>query len=150
MPLFQAAWTARSQPIPLDHLETFLNLPVTPSQVVARHHSALLCMAVISAFSVVPVHAAGTAGSDTQKLAESYAAMCTKAVRIPAAHGGEGDLKGHAKLPDYCKCFAEKFLARALKPSAGAPASMEQTIQEEYGMRQTCRSQLGLPPPPKV
>ncbi len=76
--------------------------------------------------------------------------MCIKAVKIPAAHGGEGDLKGHAKLPDYCKCFAEKFLARVMKTTPGAQASVEQTVNEEFAMRQSCRAQFNLPAPTKI
>lgn len=132
------------------YLETFLKFPVTLSQVVARHCSALLCMAVIAAYGVFPVHAAGPASSETKKLSESYAAMCVKAVGMPAAHGGEGDLKGNAKLPEYCKCFAEKFLDRAMKPSPGTPSPLEQSMEEEFAMRQSCRAQFSMPPPTKV
>lgn len=105
-------------------------------------------MAFIGACGVFPVHASGPS-SDSKNPHDAYAAMCVKAVGIPAAYGGEGDLKGNAKLPEYCKCFAGKFLERAMKPSPGTPLSAEQSMKEEYAMRQTCRSQFNLPPPPK-
>lgn len=140
----------RSERFPFFHLESYLKFPFTFLQVVARHRSALICLAVIAAYGVFPAHGAGTTGSDKRQLEDSYAAMCVKAVKIPAAHGGEGDLKGNAKLPEYCKCFAGKFLERAMKPSPGAPASMEQTMAEEYAMRQSCRTQFSLPLPPKA
>jgi len=97
-----------------------LNVPVKLSQVVARHRIALLCVAFIGACGVFPVHASGPS-SDSKNPQDAYAAMCVKAVGMPAAYGGEGDLKGNAKLPEYCKCFAGKFLERAMKPSPGTP-----------------------------
>ncbi len=126
-----------------------MKFPVKLLQVVARPRSALLCAALIGVCAVLPVHAAGSS-SDAKNPLDAYAAMCVKAVGIPAAHGGEGDLKGNAKLPEYCKCFAGKFLERAMKTTPGAPASVEKTVNEEYAMRQSCRSQFNLPPPPKV
>lgn len=101
-----------------------------------------------------PVYAAGPspAGkgmSDAKSPLEGYTAMCMQSVGFPAPYG-EGDLKGNAKLQDYCKCFAEKFLERAMKTTPGAPASLEQTNKEEFAMRQSCRSQFNLPAPPKI
>lgn len=137
------------QPIPLFHLEVFLNFAFTLSHVLARHRSALLCAAVLSASTAFPVQAAGPS-TDSKSQQDAYAAMCVKAVGIPAAHGGEGDLKGNAKVPEYCNCFAGKFLERAMKASPGAPASLEQSMAEEHAMRQSCRTQFKLPPAPKV
>jgi len=87
-----------------------------------------------------------------QSPTEAYYDMCLKAVDFPAPFG-ESDLKGNAKLPDYCKCFAPVFAARAEKaarymqanPGKAPPGTVEQSNAEELAMRNTCRKQVGLP-----
>lgn len=80
----------------------------------------------------------------------SYAQMCVNAVSIPAQFGGESDLKGNPKLGEYCECFSKAFTARAMKAitarQAGQqPPPLEQQLNEEYAMKNTCRKQFGLP-----
>lgn len=101
--------------------------------------TAALVLAALS-----PAHA--------QTANQSYYDMCLKAVDFPAPFG-ESDLKGNAKLPDYCKCFAPAFAARAEKaarymqanPGKAPPGTLEQSNAEELAMRNTCRKQTGLP-----
>ena len=80
----------------------------------------------------------------------SYAQMCTQAVNIPAQFGGESDLKGNPKLGEYCDCFGKAFTERAMKALAARqagqnPPPLEQQMKEELAMKNTCRSQFGLP-----
>ena len=87
-----------------------------------------------------------------QNVNQAYYDMCLQAADFPAPFG-ESDLKGNAKLPDYCKCFAPAFAARAEKaakymqanPGKAPPKTQEQTNAEELAMRNTCRKQTGLP-----
>jgi len=79
----------------------------------------------------------------------SYSDMCVNAATLPKPYG-EWDLKGNAKLPEYCKCFSKLFEARAMKAmtamQAGAkPPSLEQSNKEELELRNVCRKQTGLP-----
>jgi hypothetical protein len=54
---------------------------------------------------------------------------------------GESDLKGNPKLDDYCKCFADKFLERALKSqSAANQTPLQESLNQEMEMRQSCRA----------
>ncbi len=84
--------------------------------------------------------------------AGSYYDMCLQAVDFPKPLG-EWDLKGNAKLPAYCKCFAPLFEARAMKalkfmeanPGKEPPGTAKETMAEELAMRNTCRKQVGLP-----
>lgn len=109
------------------------------SLLVLASSTAALLLATLS-----PAHA--------QTPTEAYYDMCLKAVDYPAPFG-ESDLKGNAKLPDYCKCFAPAFAARAEKaarymqanPGKAPPKTVEQTNAEELAMRNTCRKQVNLP-----
>lgn len=79
----------------------------------------------------------------------TYADMCVNSAGMPKPYG-EWDLKGNAKLPEYCKCFSEAFEARAMKAMtemhAGTkPPSLEQSNKEELDMRNVCRKKTGLP-----
>jgi len=79
----------------------------------------------------------------------NYYDMCLQAADVPKPFG-EWDLKGNAKLPQYCKCFAPKFEARAMKAmkamQAGAkPPSLDQSNKEEMDLRNSCRKEVGLP-----
>lgn len=81
----------------------------------------------------------------------AYYDMCIKSVDMPKPFG-ESDLKGNAKLPQYCSCFAPLFAARAQKalkymqenPGKAPPGTLEQSNAEELAMRNTCRKQVGL------
>lgn len=83
---------------------------------------------------------------------QTYYDMCLSAADFPAPFG-ESDLKGNAKLPDYCKCFAPAFAARAQKaalymqanPGKAPPKTLEQSNAEELAIRNSCRKQVGLP-----
>jgi hypothetical protein len=84
-----------------------------------------------------------------KKQMNSYADMCVNAAGMPKPFG-EWDLKGNAKLPEYCKCFSEAFEVRARKAmaemQAGAkPPSLEQSNKEELELRNVCRKKTGLP-----
>ncbi len=79
----------------------------------------------------------------------NYQDMCMSAADMPKPFG-EWDLKGNAKLPAYCTCFAPAFEARAMKAmaamQAGAkPPSLEQSNKEELELRNSCRKKVGLP-----
>lgn len=79
----------------------------------------------------------------------NYNDMCMNAANMPKPYG-EWDLKGNAKLPEYCKCFVPAFQARAMKAltemQAGAkPPSLAQSNKEELELRNVCRKQVGLP-----
>ena len=93
----------------------------------------LTCAAVAPAF----------AGQE-EMARKSYYDMCVQATSMPKPFG-EWDVKGNAKLPAYCECFAQRFLERA-KASMGKPApSLEQSNKEELALRNACRSKTGLP-----
>lgn len=65
---------------------------------------------------------------------------------------GEWDIKDSPKLHPYCGCFGQKFADRAVTKTQllRTPEEIKQSKAEELDMRNTCRSQLGLPPvPPK-
>jgi hypothetical protein len=104
------------------------------------HIAGALFITVVTAFGMTPAQAA----SDIANLGGSYAEMCVKSVEFPAPYG-EADLKGNAKLGEYCQCFGEKFLERAKKANASAPPPLEQQMKEEFEMRQSCRKKLNLP-----
>lgn len=72
--------------------------------------------------------------------------MCLQSVAAPPPFG-EADLKDNPKLPNYCKCFSEKFGDRAYKLSQGVMASQapKENLAGQRAMRNTCRAQLGLP-----
>ncbi|HEY0060763.1 MAG TPA: hypothetical protein VGC21_01505 [Telluria sp.] len=79
----------------------------------------------------------------------NYGEMCLKAADMPKPYG-EWDLKGNPKLPEYCKCFAPAFEARAMKSIAamqagGKPPSLDQSNKEELELRNVCRKKVGLP-----
>jgi hypothetical protein len=84
---------------------------------------------------------------------QTYHDMCVRAADMPAAYGGESDLKGNPKYPAYCDCFIEKFSARAQKaalymqanPGKAPPGTAEEVAAQELAMRNSCRKQLGLP-----
>ena len=89
------------------------------------------------------------ASAQAQMKGMDYATMCVKSADMPKPYG-EWDLKGNAKLPEYCKCFSEAFGARAMKAmatmQAGAkPPSLEQSNKEELELRNVCRKKTGLP-----
>lgn len=79
-----------------------------------------------------------------------YYDMCLKAANMPKPFG-EWDLKGNAKLPQYCKCFAPLYEARAMKAmqamqaNPGKAPSVEQSNKEELELRNSCRKKLDLP-----
>lgn len=82
---------------------------------------------------------------------KSYAAMCVQSVDNKPF--GEWDLKGNGKLPAYCECYAAAFTKRAMtavqRMQANLPPPpLEQSVKEERKMRNTCRTQLGLPQAP--
>jgi hypothetical protein len=83
------------------------------------------------------------------EMTKQYKDMCMKAVDMPKPFG-EWDLKGNAKLPAYCDCFAPAFQTRAMKAlgemQANKPApSLEQSNKEELELRNVCRKKVGLP-----
>jgi hypothetical protein len=72
--------------------------------------------------------------------------MCTQSVAVQPPFG-EADLKDNPKLPDYCKCFSDKFGDRAYKLSQGVMArpAPKESLAGQRAMRNTCRAGLGLP-----
>jgi hypothetical protein len=79
---------------------------------------------------------------------DQYIDMCVnQATQIPVPHG-EADLKGNPKLGEYCKCFSEKFAARAMasvQSEDKSASSLQESVKEERAMRNGCRKQVGLP-----
>ncbi len=83
---------------------------------------------------------------DKQAPAAGYKQMCVQAAAMPKPYG-EYDLKGNAKLDDYCLCFGAAFAAQAMKADpSGRPPTPDQAAQRELAMRNDCRHKLGLPP----
>ena len=113
--------------------------PKIISYSLTRNIASALFIAAIGAFAMAPAQAAGNSAN----MGGSYAEMCIKSVEFPAPYG-EADLKGNAKLGEYCQCFGEKFLERAKKASS-PPPPLEQSMKEEFEMRQSCRKKLNLP-----
>ena len=106
----------------------------------------------VRASSTAALLLAALSPAHAQTPTQAYYDMCLKAVDFPAPFG-ESDLKGNAKLPDYCKCFAPAFAARAekaaqyMRSNPGKPPAhtLEQSNAEELALRNTCRKQTGLP-----
>lgn len=115
-------------------------------------HIRLATRAPMIASMIAALTLALLPSAHAQSPSQSYYDMCLKAVDMPAPFG-ESDLKGNAKLPDYCKCFAPAFAARAQKaalymqanPGKAPPGTLEQSNAEELAMRNSCRKQVGLP-----
>jgi hypothetical protein len=60
---------------------------------------------------------------------------------------GEYDLKGNAKLGEYCGCFGAAFAAQVMKIDPRArPPTPDQAAERELAMRNACRHKMGLPP----
>ncbi len=78
------------------------------------------------------------------QMTKQYSDMCVQSAKAPKPYG-EWDLKGNAKLPAYCGCFASAFKERAMKSLDTAPPPQEKIAAEELAMRNTCRKQAGLP-----
>lgn len=91
--------------------------------------------------------------------ARGYYQSCINSVDFPRPFG-EWDLKGNAKLPQYCECYvplftAQNTAARANMEHHGGPATpamIKENKAAELALRNTCRKQVGLPPvyDPKV
>jgi hypothetical protein len=99
--------------------------------------SSLAALALLSAF-------ASQAASAAPQIQDQYAEMCVKAADFPKPHG-ESDLKGNPKLGEYCKCFSQKFAARATESTLHPKfSSVEDNVKSELDMRNTCRVSMGL------
>ncbi|SHH59847.1 hypothetical protein [Massilia sp. CF038] len=102
---------------------------------------------IVLGFAAAAIAPAQAQGNGKQGM--DYSAMCVQSANMPKPYG-EYDLKGNAKLPDYCKCFSEAFGARAMKAmsamqAGGKPPSLEQSNKEELELRNVCRKKVGLP-----
>jgi hypothetical protein len=100
-------------------------------------------------FGITMLTANGVAAD--QKMLDQYNNMClTIAITIPAPDG-ESDIKDNPKLKEYCSCFSEKFLERAMQAASRMAAGdkevppLEASLNEEVAMRNTCREKYGLP-----
>ncbi len=84
--------------------------------------------------------------------AHGYYESCLQSVNFPRPFG-EWDLKGNAKLPQYCACYVPRFTeqttaARAnlqLHGGAPTPAMIKENKAGELAVRNSCRKQVGLP-----
>lgn len=82
----------------------------------------------------------------------AYAGKCRSLADAPKPMG-EWDLKGNAKLPEYCDCYATLFFERAIKAAAymqahdgkPPPATLRQVHAQENGMRNLCRKKFDMP-----
>ncbi|GAB3462442.1 hypothetical protein GCM10027321_24150 [Massilia terrae] len=82
---------------------------------------------------------------DQQQAAASYKQMCVQAAAMPKPYG-EYDLKGNARLDEYCGCFGAAFAAQAINADPKAkPPTPDQAAQRELAMRNRCRQKMGLP-----
>jgi hypothetical protein len=99
-----------------------------------------LAFLVLAAAVALPAQA-----QDKKQMTDAYKQMCVQAVDMPAPFG-EHDLKGNAKLAEYCGCFGAAFAEQAAKvdPKAKPPTSDEVT-KRELAMRNACRKKTGLP-----
>lgn len=109
--------------------------------------TSTLLGAVIGMAMIAPAHA----DDMSSRLVDQYADMCAnQSINIPSPYG-EADLKGNPKLATYCHCFAGKFAQRAAATlqnmNSGKPdsSSVQDTVNEEREMRNSCRQQVGLP-----
>lgn len=105
-----------------------------------RHAALALALSLLGTAQAAPA---------PKEMVDQYYKMCLEAVNMPKPFG-EYDLKGNAKLPQYCKCFAPKFSERAMvamtELQAGKKAPpLEQSNKEELAMRNVCRKETGLP-----
>lgn len=111
------------------------------------HRPSVLRLASIvsacAAAALFSVTASAQTAAQLVQASNGYADMCKKSVNMPT---GESDLKGNPKLDDYCKCFADKFLERALKSqSAANQTPLQESLNQEMEMRQSCRAKYNLP-----
>lgn len=90
--------------------------------------------------------ACGPAQAQDKLAAASYKQMCVQAAAMPKPYG-EYDLKGNAKLDEYCGCFGAAFASQAIKADPrDKPPTPDQAAQRELAMRNACRHKMGLPP----
>lgn len=76
---------------------------------------------------------------------DSYKQMCVQAADMPAPFG-EYDLKGNAKLDQYCGCFGAAFAEHAMKVNPKAkPPTADEATKRDLAMRNGCRQKIGLP-----
>lgn len=97
---------------------------------------------------------AATAPADPtpEQVIGAYAGKCRSLADAPKPMG-EWDLKGNARLPAYCDCYATLFFERAIKAAAymqanngkPPPGTVKQVHAQENAMRNTCRKEFGLP-----
>lgn len=105
-------------------------------------HAAVVCGLMLAALPAAQAQGA--------KKSMGYYDMCLMGADMPKPFG-EWDLKGNAKLPQYCQCFAPLFEARATKAmqamqsNPGKAPSLEQSNKEELDLRNSCRKKLDLP-----
>jgi len=108
-----------------------------------RFASIASVISACAAAALFSVTASAQTAAQLVQASNAYADMCKKSVNMPT---GESDLKGNPKLDDYCKCFADKFLERALKSqSAANQTPLQETLNQEMEMRQSCRAKYNLP-----
>lgn len=123
--------------------------PAPSNGIHAIHATRFLAGAFVVAFiGMSPVRAAAP-----QQAADSYADMCVKmSTDMGKAHRTilEGDLADNPKLKDYCTCFGAKFAERAMTSGKimNNKAEIDAAQKEELAMRNSCRTQYGLPPVP--
>ena len=110
---------------------------------VLRFASIASVISACAAAALFSVTASAQTAAQLVQASNGYADMCKKSVNMPT---GESDLKGNPKLDDYCKCFADKFLARAMQSqSAASPPPLQESLNQEMEMRQSCRAKYHLP-----
>ena len=103
----------------------------------------------VLAFATLGVSATPALAAAPQEVVDAYANMCVQMANNPG-HIGDVDLKGNPQLQAYCSCFGRKFGDRAVTRKELLKSKEEQQAaqKEEMEMRNSCRSQLGLPPVP--
>lgn len=114
------------------------------------HRTTLFRAALAGALwiALAPAHAA----SGGLQGASGYYQSCLQSVEFPRPFG-EWDLKGNAKLPQYCECYVPLFVAQNTQARANlqahggppTPAMVKETKAAELAARNTCRKQVGLP-----
>jgi len=83
-----------------------------------------------------------------QQVVDQYASACQQMAKSTPI--GDSDLRDSPKLTEYCACFGRKFADRAVTQTALLHTKEEVAAAqaEELQMRNTCRSQFGLPAVP--
>jgi hypothetical protein len=120
------------------------------NKAIMSHLTAVLRASLAGALCLALQPAQAASGS--LQGAQGYYQSCLQSVNFPRPFG-EWDLKGNAKLPQYCECHVPLFTAHTtaarelLSQHGGAPTPemIKENKASELGIRNSCRKKVGLP-----